>query len=144
MPVALLVAALIGAAGGALAVVSWRQIAKRNSVTVRPAPMLSPRIPETLVAELEIAAAALDRSDDIVLVNRAAYSMGVVRGNGTLAPELRRLVRQVRRDGVRRDARVTLPAPDLARRPTPLHVHALSLGGEDVAVIAEDVTEEER
>jgi two-component system sensor histidine kinase SenX3 len=39
---------------------------------------------------------------------------------------------------------VTLPAPDLARRPVPLHIHALSLGGDDVAVIAEDVTEEER
>jgi len=142
--VAILVAALVGAACGALAVLIWRRLTGGHSVTVRPAPSLSPRIPETLVAELEIGAAALDRSDDVVLVNRTAYSLGVIRGNGTLAPELRRLVRQVRRDGVRRDARVMLPAPDLARRPIPLHVHALSLGGDDVAVIAEDVTEEER
>jgi two-component system sensor histidine kinase SenX3 len=142
--VAILVAAIVGAACGALGVfIAWRVISRKSS-TVRPAPTLSPRIPETLVAELAIGAVALDHSDVVVLVNRAAYSLGVVRGNGTLTPELRRLVRHVRRDGVRRDVRVTLPAPDLTHRPIPLHVHALSLGGDDVAVIAEDVTEEER
>jgi two-component system sensor histidine kinase SenX3 len=141
--VAIIIAALVGLACGALAV--WVVFRLRSRPQeVREALTLSPRIPETLVAELGIGAVALDHNDDVVLVNRAAYSFGIVRGNGTLSPELRRLVRHVRRDGVRRDARLTLPAPDLTRRPVPLQIHALSLGGEDVAVIAEDVTEEER
>jgi two-component system sensor histidine kinase SenX3 len=142
--VTILVAALVGLACGAIVVVVYQRLIRRRLPEVRPAAPLSARIPETLVAELGIGAAALDHNDDVVLVNRAAYSLGLVRGNDTLAPELRRLVRQVRRDGVRRDTRVTLPAPDLARRPIPLHVHALSLGGDDVAVIGEDVTEQER
>jgi two-component system sensor histidine kinase SenX3 len=142
--VAIVIAALAGLACGVIAVVLVNRYRGRPPEAVREALVVSPRIPETLVAELDIAAAALDHNDGVVLVNRAAYSLGVIRGNGTLAPELRRLVHQVRRDGVRRDIRVTLPSPDLTRRPLPLHVHALSLGGDDVAVIAEDVTELER
>jgi two-component system, OmpR family, sensor histidine kinase SenX3 len=142
--VAIIVAALVGAAFGAVAVVFARFLIRRRPADPQPAPTLSPRIPETLVAELEIGAVALGRSDEILLVNRAAYTLGVVRGKGSLAPELRRLVRHVRRDGVRRDTRVSLPTPDVGRVTVPVHVNVLSLGGGDVAVIAEDITEEER
>jgi two-component system sensor histidine kinase SenX3 len=142
--VTIIVAALAGATCGVVLVVVARYLLARRTTEVRPAPSLSPRIPETLVAELQVGAVALGHADEVLLVNRAAYSLGVVRGNGSLTPDLRRLVRQVRRDGVRRDTRLALAAPDLARRETPLHVHVISLGGDDVAVIAEDVTEEER
>jgi two-component system sensor histidine kinase SenX3 len=93
---------------------------------------------------LSVGALALDDSDSVLLVNRAAYALGIIRGNSTLIPELRRLVRQVRRDGIRRELRLALPSHDLAQRPVPLLVHAVSLGGNDVAVIAEDITEVER
>ncbi|MFL6240646.1 MAG: sensor histidine kinase [Actinomycetes bacterium] len=141
---AIVVAGLIGLACGAAAVWLFSRARRRRPEEIRQTLALSPRIPETLVAELAIAAAALDHNDDVVLVNRAAYSSGLIRGNDTLAPDLRRMVHQVRRDGVRRDTKLTLPAPDLTRRPIPLHVHAFSLGGDDVAIIAEDMTEEER
>jgi two-component system sensor histidine kinase SenX3 len=45
---------------------------------------------------------------------------------------------------VRRDTRIALLAEDLGRRPMPMQIHALSLGGQDVAVLAEDITEVER
>jgi two-component system sensor histidine kinase SenX3 len=141
--VALLVAALSGLLCGALAVVFWLLMSRRGLTDVRPAPPPSPRIPEALVAELSVGALAVDENDAFRLVNRAAYAFGLVRG-GTIAPEVRRLVRQVRRDGVRRELRISLPGTDLAQRPVPLLVHAISLGGNDVAVIAEDVTEIER
>jgi two-component system, OmpR family, sensor histidine kinase SenX3 len=142
--VAIVIAALVGVACGVLAAVLVVRFRGPRPAEVRESTTLSPRIPATLVTELAIAAAALDHNDEVLIVNRAAYSAGVIRGNGTLAPELRRLVHQVRRDGVRRGVRVTLSAPDLTRRPVPLQVHAFSLGGDDVAIIAEDMTEEER
>jgi two-component system sensor histidine kinase SenX3 len=143
--VAPLVAALLGLVCGALVAVVWQRLTRRTgSVESRPALPTSARIPEALLAEVSVAALALDGSDGILLANRAAYALGTVRSNGTLAPELRRLVRQVRRDGVRRELRLSLPGNDLAQRPVPLLVHAVSLGGNDVAVVAEDFTEVER
>jgi two-component system, OmpR family, sensor histidine kinase SenX3 len=138
------VAALLGLACGALAVIFWQQLSRRGLPEVRPAPQPSARIPAAVVSELSVGAVALDEAEAVVLVNRAAYTLGIVRDNGTLTPDLRRVVRQVRRDGVRREQRLTLPGSDLARRPVPLQVTVLSLGGIDVAVIAENITELER
>jgi len=97
-----------------------------------------------MLAELTVAAVAVDESDSVVLVNRAAYRLGVVDASGGLASDLRRLIRQVRRDGTRRDARITLAHAALGRRKSPLQVTALSLGGNEVAILAEDLTESDR
>jgi two-component system sensor histidine kinase SenX3 len=143
--VAPLVAALLGLACGALAVLIWQRFTRRTGTAEpRPATVPRSRIPEAVIAELSVGALALDESDGVLLVNRPAYALGVIRSNSTLAPELRRLVRQVRRDGVRRELQLALPGNDLAQRPVPLLVHAFSLGGSDVAVLAEDITEVER
>jgi two-component system, OmpR family, sensor histidine kinase SenX3 len=141
--VALVVAALAGCACGVLAVVSWRRLLANRRPDVRPVPAYSPRIPEAVVSELMTGVVAVDDTDTVILVNEAAFRLGIAFGSG-LTPELRKLVRQVRRDGVRREARIIAKEHQLGRRELPLQITVVSLGGGDVAVIALDITEHER
>ena len=142
--VATLTAALLGLLCGALFVFLGLRLTRRDRPEARPGPPAYGRIPESVIAELTVGVAAFDGGDALILVNRAAHTLGIVQGHGELAPELRRMVRQVRRDGVRREARIMLPTTDLLRRTLPVRVQAMSVGGSEVAVIAEDITEVER
>ena len=137
-------AAGIGLLCGVLIAVVWTRRSTRRPPEIRPVAPVGSRVSDAVVAEMSIAAAAVDANDSVLLVNDAAYRVGIIR-DGSLVKELRPLVRQARRDGLRRQSRVTVQqATALGRRPLPLAVTVLSLGGNDVAILAEDVTEVER
>ncbi len=100
---------------------------------------------------LRVGVVVLDADDTPVLVNPAARAMGLLRagaGPGTIAahPILRTLAGQVRRTGVRREVELDLRRGREGGPQAPLGVHlrAVALGGEFVAVEAADVTESHR
>jgi two-component system, OmpR family, sensor histidine kinase SenX3 len=92
----------------------------------------------------------LDGDDVPVLVNPAARAMGLLRAGGKVGqvvahPIIRTLAGQVRRSGVRREVELDLPRGEGgASDPLGLHLRAVSIGGNFVAVEAADVTEAHR
>jgi two-component system sensor histidine kinase SenX3 len=101
-----------------------------------------------VLSALPVAAAVLGPSDEVVLANRSAVEIGAVRGALLLVPELRRLVRETRRDGAPREAEVELGRDVRARRtrvPEAVRVRLAPVGGEGhVALLVEDVSEARR
>ncbi len=100
---------------------------------------------------LRVGVVVLDGTDHPVLVNSAARAMGLLRsggGPGTIAahPILRTMAGQVRRTGVRREVELDLPRGRAGNPSAPLglHLRAVALGAEHVAVEAADVTESHR
>jgi two-component system sensor histidine kinase SenX3 len=100
---------------------------------------------------LRVGVVVLDSNDHPVLVNPAARAMGLLRSGGapgTIAahPILRTLAGQVRRTGVRREVELELPRgrADGPQAPLGLHLRAVALAGNHVAVEAADVTESHR
>ncbi|SDY06842.1 two-component system, OmpR family, sensor histidine kinase SenX3 [Micromonospora pattaloongensis] len=100
---------------------------------------------------LRVGVVVLDKDDEPVLVNPAARAMGLLRSAGrpgTLVahPIVRTLAGQVRRTGVRREVELDLPRGREGGPQDPLGVHlrAVGLGADYVAVEAADVTEAHR
>ena len=100
---------------------------------------------------LRVGVVVLDGNDHPVLVNPAARAMGLLRSGGapgTIAahPILRTLAGQVRRTGVRREVELDMPRgrADGPQAPLGLHLRAVALTGNHVAVEAADVTESHR
>jgi two-component system sensor histidine kinase SenX3 len=100
---------------------------------------------------LRVGVVVLDADDVPVLVNPAARAMGLLRAGataGTIAahPIIRTLAGQVRRTGVRREVELDLPRGREGGVQDPLGVHlrAVGLGSDFVAVEAADVTEAHR
>jgi two-component system sensor histidine kinase SenX3 len=100
---------------------------------------------------LRVGVVVLDDNDHPVLVNPAARAMGLLRAGsapGTIAahPILRTLAGQVRRTGVRREVELDLPRGRAGgpQAPLGLHLRAVALAGNHVAVEAADVTESHR
>ncbi|GIF64949.1 two-component sensor histidine kinase [Asanoa ishikariensis] len=98
---------------------------------------------------LRVGVVVLDSDDTVVLVNPAARAMGLLRSAGTPGslvahPIIRTLAGQVRRSGVRRDVEMDLPRGDGVSEPLGVHLRAVGLGGNFVAVEAADVTESHR
>jgi two-component system sensor histidine kinase SenX3 len=148
-----LAATLAGLAGllvGLLLPVARR--AARRSVTVRPrAPVGgSPRpgsISLAILDELPLPALAVDGSDSVVLANRAARRHGLVAAGRLPSAQLRALVRQVRRTGAVRRARLSVPAADLLHTPVPYLVQGFPLDSDrpgEIALLAQDMTEADR
>ena len=99
---------------------------------------------------LRVGVVVLDVDDKVVLVNPAARAMGLLRSGGTPGsivahPIIRTLAGQVRRSGVRREVELDLPRGDgSVSDPLGVHLRAVGLGGNFVAVEAADVTESHR
>ncbi|MEV7227724.1 MULTISPECIES: ATP-binding protein [Polymorphospora] len=99
---------------------------------------------------LRVGVVVLDVDDVPVLVNPAARAMGLLRvgpTQGTVAahPIIRTLAGQVRRTGVRREVELDLPrGREGAQEPLGVHLRAVGLGTNYVAVEASDVTEAHR
>ena len=99
---------------------------------------------------LRVGVVVLDVDDTVVLVNPAARAMGLLRSGGTPGsiaahPIIRTLAGQVRRSGVRREVELDLPRGDGGvSDPLGVHLRAVGLGGNFVAVEAADVTEAHR
>jgi two-component system sensor histidine kinase SenX3 len=145
-PLSVLLGLALGAVLGAVAVLLLRRQAGPDRAE-RPSaarPDSPPSSGEVLGA-LPVAVAVLDARDDVVLANRAAVEVGIVRGPLLTVADLRRLVRQTRGSGSPQEAEVELTTPRLARGPEAVRVRLAPVGGHGhVAVLVEDVTEARR
>ena len=153
-----MVAAAIGglAAGGAVgALVARVRRPGGRAMTVDPGRQPSgerrPGLGRRSLDSLRVGVVVLDARDEPVLINPAARAMGLLRAGpapGTIAahPIIRTLAGQVRRTGIRREVALDLPRgrDGAAQDPLGLHLRAVGLGGEYVAVEAADVTEAHR
>ncbi|GGL33126.1 two-component sensor histidine kinase [Phycicoccus endophyticus] len=97
-----------------------------------------------VLAVLRSIAIVLDSSDAVVKASAPALTYGLVRHGELVHHELRHIARQVRRDGVIREAEL-----DLARGPNPdgsvvMRVRVAPLGVSHVLVLAEDHTHARR
>ncbi|MGH3320333.1 MAG: winged helix-turn-helix domain-containing protein [Streptosporangiaceae bacterium] len=91
---------------------------------------------QALLALLDQGALVADRTDDVVLANRRAYALRLVRGRRLAVPELRRLVRLVRRDGRTRKAELDLPGRrDRDTRPLAVRARVALVGGRHVVTV---------
>jgi two-component system sensor histidine kinase SenX3 len=98
-----------------------------------------------VIDALPVAVAVCDADDDVVLANHSAVELGVVRGERLLVAELRRLVRETRRDGAAREVEVDLAVARLVRVPEAVRVRLALVGhAGHVALLVEDVTEARR
>ena len=139
---------LIGLAAGLLLGV-W--LARRRKPD--PEPLMSVPVDTTpgppssaeVIDALPVAVAVLDRDDAVVLANRSAVELGVVRGGRVVVAELRRLVRDVRLTRAPQEVEVELAAARLVRVPEAVRVRLVPVGEHGhVALLVEDVTEARR
>jgi two-component system sensor histidine kinase SenX3 len=91
---------------------------------------------------LPVAVLVVDVADEVLLGNRAARDLGLIR-DGVLAamPQLRQLVRQSRRFVEPQEADLQMPFAAIGRGPAVLLARATPVGDGTVAVLLEDVTE---
>jgi two-component system, OmpR family, sensor histidine kinase SenX3 len=101
---------------------------------------------EEVIDALPVAIAVVAADDRVVLANRSALALGVVRGERLQVPELRRLVQEVRRDGGEQEAELEPARTRLARVPEAVRVRVAAVHGPGghVAMVVEDVTESRR
>jgi two-component system sensor histidine kinase SenX3 len=99
----------------------------------------------SVLEALPVAVLVVDVADEVLLGNRAARDLGLIR-DGVLAalPQLRRLVRRTRRSLEPGEADLQMPLAALGRGPAVLLARATPVGDGTVAVLLEDVTEARR
>jgi two-component system sensor histidine kinase SenX3 len=98
-----------------------------------------------VIDALPVGVAVLADDDRVVLANRSAVTLGMVRGDRLLVAELRRLAREVRRSGGEQEAEVAPARTRLLRVPEAVRVRATPVGAAGhVALLVEDVTEARR
>ena len=116
-----------------------------SSVVSAAVPASAPPSSVEVIDALPVAIAVLDHHDAVVLANRSAVELGVVRGGRVVVAELRRLVRDVRRTGAAQEVEVELAVARLVRVPEAVRVRLVPVGllGH-VALLVEDVTEARR
>jgi two-component system sensor histidine kinase SenX3 len=121
---------------------------RRRPMAVTPAPSAVPAAPQNLALaildQLPTATVVLDQGDEILFANAAAASTGMVKGNRLTSAELREQARRSRRDGRIREAELELPRTEVARGPWAVRARIVPVGGGDVAVIVDDLTESRR
>ncbi len=140
---------LVGLALGLLlgVLLSWRL---RRPAAVRPLarPVSGGPVPSSVevIDALAAAVAVVDAEDWVVVANRSAVDLGVVRGQRLLVPELRRLVKDVRRTGEAQDVELDPERTRIVRLPEAVRVRVAPVEGpgNHVALLVEDVTESRR
>jgi two-component system sensor histidine kinase SenX3 len=146
------VGVLVALAAGLLlgALLGWR-LALRRAGTEAPTPprradgFSTPSSVEVIDA-LPAAVAVLAADDSVVLANRSAVELGLVRGARLLVPELRRLAHDVRRSGQSQEVELEPERTRLVRLPDAVRVRVAPVegAGGHVALLVEDVTEARR
>ncbi|MFY1696191.1 sensor histidine kinase [Solwaraspora sp. WMMA2101] len=138
--------------GGQLTPTSGRPSIVAND-TAAPAPQrgVLDSLARKSLDSLRVGVVVLDATDVPVLINPAARAMGMLRagptpGSITAHPIIRTLAGQVRRTGVRREVELDLPRgrEGGAQDPLGVHLRAVGLSGNHVAIEAADVTESHR
>lgn len=124
----------------------WRGRAPTYPVALAPrSPDEVPRLAASALSVLHIGALVVDGRSHVVLCNPAGRQMGLVRGEELALPELRALVREVRRTGEPRQSEVRLLHGWLPREPTAVAAHAVPIEPVGhVTLLVEDVTEARR
>jgi two-component system sensor histidine kinase SenX3 len=141
-------AVLAGFAGlltGAIAVVAVRYSERQQ--TAVPAPAVPPALPAgvgDVLAVLRSSGIVVDPADKVVNNSPSAVAYGLVRGEELVHDELRHLARQVRRDGVIREARLELSRGPLGQGHTVMQARVAPLGGSHVLLLVEDNTKAAR
>jgi len=120
----------------------------RRRAAAAPAPV-DPAAAQPTSAEvidaLPVAVAVVDGSGLVGLANRRAVELGVVRDGWLLVPELRELVRDVRRTRSGREVEVEPSTSRLKRLPEAVRVRLVPVGEHGhVALLVEDITEVRR
>jgi two-component system sensor histidine kinase SenX3 len=157
--VSAVIAAVVGALGGAAVVVAlaflppegWAWVNRRRAaLDAQPADGAGPPSPPgpfralAVLDELPTATVVLDGNDEVLFANGTAQAIGVIRGNRLALTELRDVIRATRRDGRVRELEVDVAPMELSRRPLAVRARVVSAGGPDVAVIVDDLTEARR
>ncbi len=146
---AVVLGTVVGLVAGVLVVLgtlAWRGRSAPAPVAAPP-PLTRPDVPSAVdvIHALPVAVAVLDGADEVVLANRAAHDLGVVRAARVPVAELRRLVYDTRRSGTDAEVELRLPATRLGRVPEDVRVRLAPFGGQGhVALLVEDVTEAHR
>jgi two-component system sensor histidine kinase SenX3 len=91
-----------------------------------------------VLAVLRSSGIVLDSADAVVNNSPAAVSHGLIRGGELVHPELLHIARQVRRDGVIREAELELPRGPLGRPSLVVAARVAPLGGSHVLLLVED------
>ena len=135
----------VGLVLGALAVGAAR-LSEREQRTLPPtAPTssLSKGVGDVL-SVLRSIGIVLDGSDAVVTTSSAAVAYGLVRHGELVHAELRHLARQVRRDGVIREAELELTKGPTGSGSVVMRARVAPLGSDHVLVLAEDHTQARR
>ncbi|MDQ6649467.1 MAG: ATP-binding protein [Actinomycetota bacterium] len=104
-----------------------------------------PAVTRLVVDLFPLGALVVDSSDDVVMSNRAAREMGLLRGDRLAVSGLRQLAALTRSDGEPREAEVSLLRGRLAREPVAVLARSASAGAPgQVALVVEDITESRR
>jgi two-component system sensor histidine kinase SenX3 len=138
-------AATLGLAAGLLLSAVLLVLRRTRSAPARPSPQ--PIVPgaQNVLEALPVAVLVVDVADEVLLGNRAARELGLIR-DGVLAamPQLRQLVGRTRRSSVPQEVDLQMPLAPIGRGPAVLLARAAPVGDGTVAVLLEDVTEARR
>jgi two-component system sensor histidine kinase SenX3 len=126
----------------ALLAVRWSERAQRT-VPVQPEPTL-PRGVADVLAVLRESAVVVAGDDSVVKASAAAYAYGIVAGKDLTHPELRHLIRQVRRDGVIRESELELARGPLGPARLTVRARVAPLTGGLLLLLVEDRTQAHR
>ena len=135
---------LAGVALGAYLVVALRPRHRVSTLTSSSGNTHGPSAAAVLEA-LPVAVLIVDVAEEVLLGNRAARDLGLVR-DGVLAalPQLRQLVRDTRVHGKPQDAELESPLVRPGRPPAVYRARLAPVGDGTVAVLLEDVTDARR
>ena len=141
-----LAAMLGGAAGlviGAVAVAATRW-SERSGAEPEPAEPPLPRGVGDVLSVLRSIAVVVDASDAVVNTSASAVSYGLVRHGELVHHELRHLARQVRRDGMIREAELDLSRGPNTTASVVMRVRVAPIAVSHVLILAEDHTHARR
>src|SRR3954447_20162227 len=135
---------LAGLAIGACAIlaVRWSE-RQQTAVPEQPEPEL-PRGMGDVLSVLRESAVVVDAADAVVRASPAAFAYGMVTGSELSHPELRQLVRQVRRDGVIRESDFELARGPLGPARLTVRARVAPLSSGHLLLLVEDRTQAAR
>ena len=86
----------------------------------------------------------MDSADEVINNSPSATAYGLVKGRELVHRELRHLARQVRRDGVIREAQLELARGPFGQGRSIMHARVAPLGSSHVLLLVEDHTQARR
>nr|WP_206070801.1 ATP-binding protein [Knoellia sp. DB2414S] len=131
---------------GALAVIAVRYSERQQTTVPETTPAvqgLPPGVGDVL-AVLRSGAIVVDSADEVINNSPPAVAYGLVKGTELVHSELRHLARQVRRDGVIREATLELARGPLGQARSVMRARVAPLGSNHVLLLVEDHTQATR